>query len=109
MVPGDAMQTCRLPGGVLEKNPLASSASALYTGFTEQGTHGILGTDVFGTEGAQVRYARKKKKSSWCTFCPCRETTAGAFPLQSTSASGISSQTKKQWAEGLNYMIIEER
>ena len=64
----------------MEKNPLASSASALYTGFTEQGTHGILGTDVFGTGGAQVRYARKKKKSSWCTFCPCRETTAGAFP-----------------------------
>jgi len=56
-----------------------------------------------------VRYARKKKKSSWCTFCPCRETTAGAFPLQSTYASGISSQTKKQGAEGLNYMIIEER
>ena len=64
------MQTCRLPGGVLEKNPLASSASALYTrvGFTEQG---ILGMDVFGTGGAWVRYARKKK-SSWCTFCPCR-------------------------------------
>ena len=35
----------------MEKNPLASSASALYTGFTEQGTHGILGMDVFGTEG----------------------------------------------------------
>ena len=33
------MQTCRLPGGVLEKNPLASSASALYTSFTEQGIH----------------------------------------------------------------------
>ena len=97
------MQTCRLPGGVLEKNPLASSASALYTGFTEQG---ILGMDVFGTGGAWVRYARKKK-SSWCTFCPCRETTAGVFPLQSTSASGISSQTKKQRAEGLNYIIEE--
>ena len=94
MVAGDAMQTCRLPGGVLEKNPLASSASALYTSFTEQG---ILGTDVFGTGGAQVRYARKKKKSSWCTFCPCRETTAGVS-LQSTSASGISSQTKRQGA-----------
>ena len=51
MVPGDAMQTCRLPGGVLEKNPLASSASALYTGFTEQGTHGILGMEVFGRGG----------------------------------------------------------
>ena len=99
------MQTCILPGGVLKKNPLASSASALYTSFTEQG---ILGMDVFGTGGAWVRYARKKK-SSWCTFCPCRETTAGVFPLQSTSASGISSQTKKQGAEGLNYMIIEER
>ena len=50
-MPGDAMQTCRLPGGVLEKNPLASSASALYTGFTEQGILGILGMDVFGTGG----------------------------------------------------------
>ena len=35
----------------MEKNPLASSASALYTGFTEQGILGILGTDVFGTGG----------------------------------------------------------
>ena len=89
----------------LEKNPLASSASALYTGFTEQG---ILGMDVFGTGGLGWGM-RGRRSQAGAPSAPAGRPLQGFSPCSQLLLQEFLLKPRSRGRRGLNISMRRQR